>query len=60
MAKYWNLECLMCKKQMKFTDIIDIRQAHWTILAWDVDSNTPRATCPKCVYPVNIIKKKYD
>ena len=59
MANNIKLLCEMCKKKESFHDIKDITVSSWTILAWDVESGIPLVTCPKCVYPVNIIKKKY-
>jgi len=58
MANHWHLKCDICNKAMSFMDAKDIHYSKWTILAWDVESNTPLITCPKCVYPINIIKKQ--
>ena len=56
--QYKKLKCEVCNKVESFNDAKDITSNHWTILAWDVGTNTPRIVCSKCVYPVNKITKK--
>ena len=57
MASKYRLKCEVCEKAQSFHDEKDIGQCHWTIIAWEIESNQPRVTCPKCDYPVNKITK---
>lgn len=51
MANYrWSVECDVCGKKNSFSDIKDITQSKWTILAWIVPTGEPRVVCDKCEY----------
>lgn len=50
MAKKYHIKCIQCDKPEVFGDEIDIRQAKWRIIAWNVKSGDPKCVCNKCEY----------
>jgi RNase P/RNase MRP subunit p30 len=58
----YSVKCFVCGKAEEFLDIRAIGQAYWTILCWDVASNTPTCVCKDCEYNPNgnNSKKKND
>jgi hypothetical protein len=40
--------CDVCAKTDSFSDVKDMTNAHWSILAWKVESNEPIVICDKC------------
>ena len=55
----YETKCFVCGKVEEFLDAKAIAQAYWTILCWDVASNTPTCVCNKCEYnPTGKSKKE--